>query len=167
MVETQKKGPFYLITGLIIGLAIGIFYGWVVNPTRYVDISPQSLHRDQKMQYVLLAAQSYQANEDIGRSYARIKQMMDPVNLDDLRAMLLEMEINPDYHEQFEVVRNFVNSLDLYLQTMTNAGQTPGEPIIVPVMPVNETPVNAADAPPEGLQVEPTDPASDFFVISE
>lgn len=131
MVENQKRSPLYLITGLIIGLILGGFYGWVVNPTRYVDISPQSLHPDQKKQYLILISQSYQANEDIGRSYARIKQMMDPVNLDALRTMLLSMEIDPNYRDHFEVVRNFINDLDVYTQAMLSAGMTPAAPSVV------------------------------------
>jgi hypothetical protein len=42
--------------------------------------------------------------------------MTNPVNIDELRAMLLEMESDPDYAEQFEVVRNFINDLDSYLK---------------------------------------------------
>lgn len=129
MVETGRKGPYYLLTGLIIGLILGIFYGWVVNPTRYVDISPEALHPDQKKQYLLLVAESYQANEDIGRSYYRIKQMMDPVNIDELREMLLEMESDPDYTEQFEVVRNFINDLDNYLKQQNPDNKIPTQQV--------------------------------------
>ena len=121
MVDTGRRGPFYLITGLLIGLALGFIYGWVINPARYIDISPQSLHEDQKKQYLLLVAESYQASEDIGRSYARIKQMVDPVDIDSLRAMLLEMEIDPNYADSFEIVRNFINSLNTYIQIMGGA----------------------------------------------
>lgn len=121
MVETGRRSPFYLITGLLIGLALGFFYGWVINPARYIDISPQSLHEDQKKQYLLLVAESYQASEDIGRSYARIKQMVDPVDIDSLRAMLLEMEIDPNYADSFETVRIFINSLNNYMQLMGGA----------------------------------------------
>ena len=116
MVETGRRSPFYLITGLLIGLALGFFYGWVINPARYIDISPQSLHEDQKKQYLLLVAESYQASEDIGRSYARIKQMVDPVDIDSLRAMLLEMEIDPNYADSFETVSIFIKSLNNYMQ---------------------------------------------------
>lgn len=122
MAEPQRKGPFYLITGLLIGLLAGLFYGWFINPTRYIDIAPQSLHRDFQKQYLLLIAQSYQANEDIGRSYARTKQMIDPVNLDSLREMLLEMETDPDYSEHFDVVRDLINDLDTYIRKIPSTG---------------------------------------------
>ena len=133
MVENQRKSPLYLITGLVLGLILGIFYGWVINPTRYVDISPQSLLNEQKKQYMLLISQSYQANEDIGRSYARIKQMMDPVDMDQLRTMLLAMEMDNDYRDQFEVMRNFINDLDGYIQAMRISGQTPNIPMTTPI----------------------------------
>ena len=139
MVDNQRKSPLYLITGLIIGLLLGIFYGWVINPTRYVDISPQSLLTDQKKQYMLLISQSYQANEDIGRSYARIKQMMDPVDMDQLRTMLLSMEMDTNYRDQFEVMRNFINDLDIYTQAMRTSGQTPVAPVTTPIPITEET----------------------------
>ncbi|GAP39229.1 hypothetical protein [Flexilinea flocculi] len=120
MVEHKKRGPYYLITGLVIGLIIGLFYAWVMNPTRYVDITPKSLHADYQKLYLQMIAESYQANEDMGRSYSRIKQMMDPVNLDTLRSMLLEMESDPDFKESFDVIRNFINDLDIYIRNQNN-----------------------------------------------
>ncbi|MHC1772595.1 MAG: hypothetical protein AB9907_12875 [Flexilinea sp.] len=157
MAEPQRKGPFYLITGLLIGLLAGLFYGWLINPTRYIDITPQSLHRDFQKQYLLLIAQSYQANEDIGRSYARIKQMTDPVNPDSLREMLLEMETDPDYSEHFNVMRDLINDIDSYsrnlplTETMEKQIVAPTisvyiEPPVVVTQPVQITEENQEDS---------------------
>ena len=46
--------------------------------------------------------------------------MMDPVNLDTLRSMLLEMESDPDFKESFDVIRNFINDLDIYIRNQNN-----------------------------------------------
>lgn len=177
MVETGRRGPFYLITGLLIGLALGFFYGWVINPARYIDISPQSLHEDQKKQYLLLVAESYQASEDIGRSYARIKQMVDPVDIDSLRAMLLEMEIDPNYADSFETVRDFINSLNNYMQLM--GGVLPANQPTAAAQPFpnqaesdpgfGQLEVSEQSGIPSAINNEPTGgqaTAADFFVLS-
>ncbi|GEM_PF-1521458 len=160
MVDSGRRGPYYLITGLLIGLVLGVFYGWVINPTRYIDISPQSLHEDQKKQYLLLIAESYQANEDIGRSYSRIKEMMDPVDADELRSMLLTMEIDPGFQDKFEVVRDFINALEPYMQLMSSpapaANPNPVQaPINEPAIPApaedEQSPFGAPDSAPFGF----------------
>src|SRR5512137_2024132 len=51
---------------LILGAAVGLFYGWVVNPVEYVDISPQNLRVDYKADYVLMVAESFQVDHDLG-----------------------------------------------------------------------------------------------------
>ncbi len=55
---------FLLIVAL--GAAAGLFYGWVVNPLEYVDISPESLRVDYKADFVLMTAESFQVDQDLG-----------------------------------------------------------------------------------------------------
>ncbi len=173
MVEHKKRGPFYLITGLTIGLLIGFFYGWVMNPTRYVDITPRSLHTDFQKLYLQMIAESYQANEDMGRSYFRMKQMMDPVNVDTLRSMLLEMESDPDFKEYFDTIRNFINDMDMYIQNLSfqqvENRQNPA--IAIPSLG-NPNPENQPQPTAEPLRViAPEKPGSSqqsegFYVVS-
>jgi hypothetical protein len=60
------------LIAIILGVAAGLFYGWVVNPIEYVDISPQSLRADYKSDFVLMVAESYQADHDIGLAVRRL-----------------------------------------------------------------------------------------------
>jgi hypothetical protein len=57
---------------VILGAAAGLFYGWVVNPVEYVDISPHSLRVDYKSDYVLMVAEAYQADHDLGMAVRRL-----------------------------------------------------------------------------------------------
>ncbi len=52
-----------LMAGLL-GIAGGIYYGWVVNPVKFVDTTPASLRADYRTDYVLMVAESYHANQD-------------------------------------------------------------------------------------------------------
>lgn len=121
MVKPQRRGHLYLLTGLVIGLICGVLYGWIINPTRYFDITPRSLHADFQKQYILIIAQSYQATEDLGRSYSRIRQVSDPVDMDMLRTILLEMETDPEYELYFGTVRTLINDLDRYVNMFPQA----------------------------------------------
>ncbi len=60
------------LLAISLGAAAGLFYGWVVNPVEYVDISPQSLRADYKSDFVLMVAESYQVNQDLGLAVRRL-----------------------------------------------------------------------------------------------
>ena len=74
----DSRGPWYLLTGLILGLVMGLLYAWVVSPIRYVDTSPVSLRADFKDQYRGLIASAYAADHDLGRAQARMALLGDP-----------------------------------------------------------------------------------------
>ncbi len=54
---------FFLSIG--VGLAAGLYYGWVVRPVRYVDTSPDTLRQDYKTDFVLMVAEAWQGTGDI------------------------------------------------------------------------------------------------------
>jgi hypothetical protein len=60
------------LVAVILGAAAGLFYGWVVNPVEYVDIAPGSLRVDYKTDYVLMVAESYQVDQNLGLVVRRL-----------------------------------------------------------------------------------------------
>ena len=73
----EKRGAWYLLTGLVIGLALGLVYSLGLNPIEFSFIAPQSLGEAYKEQYRLLIAQAFEANGDIGRAEARLSLLHD------------------------------------------------------------------------------------------
>ncbi len=63
------------LIAIIVGAAAGLFYGWVVNPVEYVDIAPQSLRVDYKADYVLMVAEAYQVDHDLGLAVRRLADL--------------------------------------------------------------------------------------------
>jgi hypothetical protein len=57
---------------LIIGIALGLVYGWVLNPIDYVNTTPGSLRADYRADYVLMVAESYRADQDAGLAARRL-----------------------------------------------------------------------------------------------
>ena len=79
----EARGPWYLLTGLVIGLALGLTYAWVIQPVNFYDTPPHTLNASDKAQYRLMIAQAYAADGDLVRAYERLKLLKD-ANVGDL-----------------------------------------------------------------------------------
>ena len=56
----------------IIGIALGLFYGWIVNPVKFVDTTPASLRADYRTDYVLMVAEAYHGDQNIELAVRRL-----------------------------------------------------------------------------------------------
>jgi hypothetical protein len=74
----EERGPWYLLTGLVIGAIIGLVYAWRISPVNYVDTSPATLRLDFKDQYRALIAAAFAADDDLPRAQARLDLLKDP-----------------------------------------------------------------------------------------
>lgn len=74
----EERGPWYLLTGLVIGIIGGLVYAWRITPVKYVDTSPATLRQDFKDQYRALIAAAYAADGDLERAQARLSLLKDP-----------------------------------------------------------------------------------------
>ena len=61
----MSRWVLFLIV-ILIGAAIGMVYGWIINPVEYVDTSPDALREDYKTDYVLMVAETFRAETNIG-----------------------------------------------------------------------------------------------------
>ena len=73
----QNRGNWYLLTGLILGLIMGIVYTWVIAPVKEVDTHPNLLRSDYKDIYRELISRAYQANNNLPRAEARLDLLGD------------------------------------------------------------------------------------------
>ncbi|MBI5946265.1 MAG: hypothetical protein HY864_18035 [Chloroflexi bacterium] len=53
-----------IIIAAAIGTVLGLVYGWVIDPIEYTDITPNILREDYRADYVLMAAEAYQSEQD-------------------------------------------------------------------------------------------------------
>jgi hypothetical protein len=73
----DERGPWYLLTGLVIGIICGLVYAWRISPVKYVDTSPATLRQDFKDQYRALIGAAYAADNDLARAQARLNLIKD------------------------------------------------------------------------------------------
>ncbi len=62
---------------LLLGLAAGLFYGWVVSPLKYVDTGLSHLSADYRADYVLMVAEIYASARD-PEPAARFLSLLSP-----------------------------------------------------------------------------------------
>lgn len=61
----------FIIT-LGLGATLGLLYGWVVDPIKYVDTAPETLRIDYKSDYVLMIAEVYKTEGDLPTAVGRL-----------------------------------------------------------------------------------------------
>jgi hypothetical protein len=54
------------------GIGLGLLVGWAIAPVKYVDTTPDSLRADYKADYVLMVAETYQADGNLGQAMQRL-----------------------------------------------------------------------------------------------
>lgn len=69
-----------LALGVVIGVAVGLFYTWLINPVEYVNTPPASLRQSYQEEYLALIAASYRATGNLERAEARLAlfDLIDP-----------------------------------------------------------------------------------------
>ncbi len=86
----SRRPPIYLITGLIIGLALGVIYTWVLTPVETIETQPDDLRTDFKNAYRELIARAFLANNDLDRAEARLVLLGDE---DPARALSVQAQL--------------------------------------------------------------------------
>jgi hypothetical protein len=74
----EERGPWYLLTGLILGVVIGLYISIKLMPVEYVDTAPATLRADMKDRYRALIAAAFAADGDLPRAQARLGLLQDP-----------------------------------------------------------------------------------------
>ncbi|MGD0707758.1 MAG: hypothetical protein ABSA51_04825 [Anaerolineaceae bacterium] len=83
---TPRNFPWYLVTGLLIGLAAGLVFAWVIAPVHYVDTAPNTLSGNSKDQYRLMIAMAYAADGNLDRASSRLALLGDADAVEQLAA---------------------------------------------------------------------------------
>ena len=66
------------LAGVLIGLALGLTYTWVIDPPPLTNTTPAALNPHDKEIYTVLIAAAYVADEDLDRARSRLAQLEEP-----------------------------------------------------------------------------------------
>jgi hypothetical protein len=99
---------------LSLGAALGLAYGWVVNPVRYVDTTPESLRADYKSDYVLMVAEAYQAEGDLELAARRLALLGDTPPAEIVRAAMIFGSQAPYSDEDMDLLARLASDLQTW-----------------------------------------------------
>jgi hypothetical protein len=70
--RSSRSRWIFILLALIVGIGIGLAYGWVIDPVDYFDLTPDTLRSDYKADYVLMTAEAYRVEQDPGLAARRL-----------------------------------------------------------------------------------------------
>ena len=68
---------FFFLASIVAGLAIGMVYGWLINPAPYRDLDASTLREDYKADYVLMVAEAYRQDGNLPLAQRRLGMISD------------------------------------------------------------------------------------------
>jgi hypothetical protein len=127
-----------LLTGLFLGLVVGLLISWVISPTQYVDTTPASLRSDFKDEYRYMIAAAYAVNDNIERARARLALLKDPDSVSVLGEQTQRMLGKNASAESVQPLAGLVEAL-LATPTATAAPIATNTPTAIPPTPIPPT----------------------------
>lgn len=83
----NRSGAAPLVLGIAVGLAAGLIFGWVVQPSGGHATTPSSLRADFQEEYTALIAAAYAASNDLPRARARLELLPGAGEADHIAAL--------------------------------------------------------------------------------
>jgi|YNPBryantNP2012_1023418.scaffolds.fasta_scaffold10966_4 hypothetical protein len=74
-VSSRSKRFLFFTIAILLGAVLGMLYGWLINPVRYVDTAPDMLRADYKADYVLMVAEVYAKDGDLAMAQFRLARL--------------------------------------------------------------------------------------------
>jgi hypothetical protein len=110
--KQDRRGSWYLLTGIVIGVALGLVYSWVVSPVRYIDAPPSALRADYKDDYRVLIAVAYLYSDDLVRAEDRLAQLKDDESATTLAMQAQRALAEGHSEEEIYALKTLANALN-------------------------------------------------------
>lgn len=73
---TMSRWTIFILV-LLVGLGLGLLYGWVINPVSYQDTTLETLRLDYKTDFTLMVAEVYHQEGDLDWALNRLTLLED------------------------------------------------------------------------------------------
>ena len=129
----------YSVIAISVGIGIGLFYGWEINPVQFVDTTPASLRADYRADYVLMIAEAFHTDQNADSAIRRLA-VLGSSSPAELAAQALQTGQTIGYSsEDIAMLQELTRALQAYQPAPS---------------PINATPQTAA--PQDNVQGEST-----------
>ncbi len=132
----DHRGPWFIFTGLLLGIGIGIGVAWGMPQAQPVDTSPASLRYDFKDEYRYMIAAAYTISGDLGRAQARLATLNESNPVQSLGEQAQRMLAQNSSIERVRILANLSEAIQSQLQATPSPERGADSPS--PVPPLNE-----------------------------
>ncbi len=139
-----------ILLGLVLGMALGLVYSWVIDPVQLYNTTPPLLRSDYRHEWIRLAALGYVADGDMDRALARLKGLRQKDIQDALAAMIEAYAAHGQPAPTMRQLSLLAQRLGVYTPAMRIYLETPASSggIILPTPPPTAEPTTALTPPP-------------------
>jgi len=110
-----------IFIALLIGIALGLVYGWAIAPVEYIDVTPNILRADYRTDYVLMVAEAYQ-NEHVPETAARRLAMLGSESPAVITTSALNYATNNGFtQDEILLLQGLLTAMQTYQPQGTNA----------------------------------------------
>ena len=64
-----------ILFGLVLGIALGLLYGWVIQPVEIIESTPDTLRDDYRTDLILMIAEAYEHEADLELALQRFQRL--------------------------------------------------------------------------------------------
>jgi hypothetical protein len=157
--KQDRRGSWYLLTGTVLGVAMGLVYSWVVSPVRYIDAPPSALRADYKDDYRVLVASAYLYSSDLVRAEDRLAQLKDDESAQTLAIQAQRALAEGRPEAEVRALNSLASALNGGLTPDTiNNTPTPRASLIPSMneLPSNPLVINPTVSPTVNITITPT-----------
>jgi len=147
--STSRRGMWIaLVVGIAIGLGLGLFYTWELDPVIELNTAPWQLNAAAREDYVIAVAMSYAYNNDLARAFDRLRAVAP-----DRDVWQMVADIACERHKSIQIASNsdilVMRALERLYRSQGASGCADGlYPTPVPVVFLSPTPVQTAPVLP-------------------
>ena len=109
----MKRWILFFIV-VLLGIIVGLLYGWVINPVKYVDTTPANLRSDYQTDYVLMVAEAYQAEGDLDIAARRLAVLGDSAPAEIVRQAMIHAAQIPYADSDQELLSKLASDLQTW-----------------------------------------------------
>lgn len=113
--QRRTRRLIFFAIAILVGIATGVVYGWVVNPVDYTDTGPHTLRIDYKTDYALMVAELYHVEGDVVMAMARLTYLGDDVPVELMDAAIPYAEAHDYAPGDLQLMRELAQAITLAL----------------------------------------------------
>ncbi len=107
----------FLGFGLLLGIGLGLFLGWVAWPTEFTDANPSILAEEYKQEYLLMLATDYALTGDLPIARQKVSSLGDRGE-DFLFSYTLDQILQGSNPDEIHLLAQLANDLGRYSPAM-------------------------------------------------